>query len=89
MIAELKQSMHKTASQHIDKKLRNRMIMYCIISIAILGVTIYELIISSLSRRIALLAIVIGLALGMVTHRIFAISWHEDEQKVISRIDRL
>lgn|GEM_PF-7072180 len=49
------------AKKYIDKKLRNRMIVFTIISLVMLGVVIYEIAIGSIKRRIELAAIVIGL----------------------------
>jgi len=76
------------AKKYIDKKLRNRMIVFTIISLVMLGVVIYEIAIGSIKRRIELAAIVIGLWIWLLVHRMFHISRHEDEEKVISRIDR-
>ena len=78
---------NEIAKKHLDKKLRRRMIMYFIMSVIILGVVIYEFIITSISRRLALVAIAVGLGIGLLTHRMFKIYRHEDEAKIMSRID--
>ena len=75
-------------AKHIDKKLLKRMMVYFIMSLVIFTIMIYEVVIWSAPVWIVFIAVVIWLLLGSVTHRIFRISWHEDEKKVISRIDR-
>lgn len=82
------QQTRELTKQHIDNKLRNKMIVYFVVSLIMLGVMIYEITIDGVDAWMALLAMVIGLGLGSITHRIFHISWHEDEQKVVSRVDR-
>lgn len=76
------------SKKHIDKKLMRRLLIHFGISVIMLGVMIYEMIISSIERRRPAIAIAMGFAIGSVTHRIFLIYRHEDEQKVLSRIDR-
>lgn len=47
------------SNKHIDKKLRNRMMMYFIMSFAVLIFVIYELVIGSAPLWIALIAAIV------------------------------
>lgn len=54
-IAQAKQ----LTKQHIDKKLRNKMIVYFVVSLIMLGVMIYEITIDGVDAWMTLLAMVI------------------------------
>lgn len=89
MALDNRQARRQLAKKHVDKKLIQRLLMYFIMSLAILGFVIYEIVISSIYRWIAGIAIIIWFWLGLLTHRMFLIYRHEDDQKVLSRVDRL
>lgn len=78
----------KIAEKHLDKKLRRRMIMYFCISVIILWVVMYEIAIESINWRMAILFIILGFGIWIGTYRMFHIYRHEDEAKVMSRVDR-
>lgn len=77
------------AKKHIDKKIVRQLIIYFFVSLGMFGFVIYEIIVIPLHWRLALMVITIGFGIGLLTRRIFKITWHEDEQKIISRVDRL
>lgn len=56
---EMLREKKELSKKHIDKKLRNRMIMYFIMSVAVLGFVIYEFAIGVAPLWIALAAIVL------------------------------
>ena len=78
---------NEKARKHIDKKLRNRLRVYFVISIVLLGVVIYEVISGLVPLTFALLGVIAGILLGIVTARMFHLSWNQDAKKIVSRLD--
>ena len=54
-----------------------------------LGVIIYDLFQNTISFPLAVIAIGIGVLIGLVAGRMFKIHWHEEKNKVVSRLDEL
>jgi hypothetical protein len=81
------QSNREKARKHIDKKLRNRLRMYFVISIVLLGVVVYEAVSGLVPFTFALLGVIVGILLGIVTARMFHLSWNKDAKKIVSRLD--
>lgn len=72
---------------HIDKKLRFRLRLYSIISLVMLGIVLYEILIKILPLEFAVVGIFIGLFLGIISARMYHLSWSKDAQKIVSRLD--
>lgn len=53
-------SRRELGKKHIDKKLRTRMMMYFIMSIGVLGFSIYEIIAHQAPWHIMLVAMIVG-----------------------------
>lgn len=75
--------------QHVDKKLSQRMKIFFFISLALIAVVIYEVIITWYNPLFAVWFELLGIVIGILVSRMFHISWDEDEQQVISRMDKL
>jgi uncharacterized protein (DUF697 family) len=74
--------------RHIDKKLRFRVRLYSLISLVMLGIVLYEILfIKILPLPFAILGIFIGLFLGIISARMFHLSWDKDAKKIVSRLD--
>ena len=73
--------------KHIDTKLRNRLRIYFLISVILLGVVIFEIVTGVVGLAYAILGIVIGMLLGFVSARMFHLSWDHDAKKIVSRLD--
>jgi hypothetical protein len=72
---------------HIDKKLRFRLRLYSIISLVMLGIVLYEIFIKILPLEFAVVGIFIGLFLGVISARMYHLSWNHDAKKIVSRLD--
>jgi hypothetical protein len=71
----------------IDKKLVRRIRMLVIILLVMVGVLVYEILTSHINLFWVLLGIVSGLIVGLIVGRMFSIRWHEENEKVIGKLD--
>jgi len=76
-------------NQHIDKKLMFRLRLYVLISLVMLGIVLYEIFIKTLTLEFAIIGILIGLFIGVITARMRHLSWDHDAQKIVSRLDEV
>src|ERR1035437_10144478 len=72
---------------HIDKKLKFRVRLYSLISLVMLGIVLYEIFIKILPLSFAMFGIFIGLFLGIISARMYHLSWSKDAKKIVSRLD--
>lgn len=81
----------QTRAKHIktnaSKKLRNNLRILTIVYVILFIVTLYNVIVSQAIFWQVLTAIVIGLVAGVISSRMYKISWSKDEAKVIGKID--
>jgi hypothetical protein len=75
--------------QHVDKKLSTRMKMYFFISLVMIGIVVYELVITDINPLIVVGIFLASVGFGFLMSRMFHISWNEDDQVVTSRIDKI
>jgi hypothetical protein len=73
--------------QHLDKSLKFRLRIYFALALLFLILFIYDLIRRELNIGYGLLGILIGTCLGIVTSRMFHISWDTDAKRVVGRLD--
>lgn len=73
--------------KHIDRRLRMRLRIYFAISAILILLLIYNVYRGSLRLDFGLVGLMIGLGLGIITSRMYHISWDKDAKKVISRLD--
>lgn len=82
---------HRERVRHIKKnahkKLQINLRILSIVYLILLVVTIYSAINSHAILWQVLLGLVIGVAAGLISSRMYKISWNDDEAKVIGRID--
>ncbi len=79
----------ETFKQHVDKKLSSRMKIYFFISVIMIGIVVYELVITDINPLIVVGIFLASIGFGFLMSRMFHISWNEDEQVVTSRIDKI
>ena len=72
---------------HASKKLRINLRILSIISIILLLITVYELFVSHTLFSQVFIALIIGFTTGLISSRMYKISWDRDEAKVVGRID--
>ncbi len=74
---------------HTDKKLLLRLRLFLVISLVMLGIIVYDFFQNIISFPLAVTGIGLGVLIGLVAGRMFKIHWHEEENKVVSRLDEL
>jgi len=74
-------------AHHVDKKLRFRVRLYSIISLVMLGIAAYEIFIKILPLPFAVAGIFLGLFGGIISARMYHLSWSKDAKKIVSRLD--
>ena len=75
--------------KHIDRKLYNRLRIFFVIVIILVGLIIYDVLGGVLNIGLALGGFALGLVVGFFASRMFLIHWHEENAKVVSRIDEI
>src|SRR5271168_763384 len=73
--------------QHVHSRLRTRVRLYLSISIGIIIAIIYRIVVYGGGFLYPLVALAIGIGVGVLLSRMFNISWDKDAEKVVSRID--
>jgi hypothetical protein len=73
--------------KHVHSRLRNRVRLYLTISAVIILVIAYRLIFQGGDLRYPIIALAVGIGIGIIVSRMFAISWDKDSEKVVSRMD--
>lgn len=77
----------KNFKQHVHSSLQRRIRLFFGMGGVMLAVVLYDVVEGTLSPEWALVAIVIGTAVGWITSRILHLSWSHDGNMVVSRID--
>src|SRR6478735_1895275 len=77
----------RSHAKHIDKRLRFRLRLYFFISLVLIAVLVFNIGRGTLRIESGITALLIGIGLGIMTSRMFRISWDKDAQKVVSRLD--
>lgn len=83
----LKLSRPRSTQKHVDKKLRNRLRLYLVISIALLAVVLYDIVVGIVPLLLAFIGMAIGGVVGILASRMYHLSWDHDGKKVVSRMD--
>ncbi|VVB75131.1 Uncharacterised protein [uncultured archaeon] len=78
---------HKIVKRFVDRKLRMRMALFAIIILALLVLITYDIFMGAINAPLALAGILIGILVGFFAGRMFNITWHEESNKVVSRMD--
>lgn len=74
-------------SHHIDKRLRFRLRLYFLISAMLIALLIYNVFRGTLRLDLGVLGLSAGIMLGVISSRMYHISWHHNAKKVVSRLD--
>ncbi len=73
--------------KHIDKRLRLMIRIYFLISGILLLLLIYNVFRGALRLDLGIIALLVGVIIGIVASRMYHISWDKNAKKVISRLD--
>lgn len=85
-----KKQQHKEhIKQHVEWKLILRLKIFAVIVTGIILTWVWKIYLGELWILLGILALSIGILIGFLTGRMFKIFWHEETQKVISRLDAI
>jgi len=79
--------MNKKLEPHINSRLIRRLKMLGTILLIMAAVAVYEIFLSQIRLYWVLLALLIGLLVGYIVDRSFAIEWHAEREEVVGRLD--
>lgn len=74
--------------KHVDKKLQRRLWLYAGISLVLIVIVLYEVAVGVMSLFFAAIGVGIGVILGILSARMFHISWDHDAQLIVSKLDQ-
>jgi hypothetical protein len=72
---------------HASKRLRLNLRILSVVYVILLLITVYDVIIAQAIFYQVIIAVIIGLAAGVVSSRMYKITWDEHEDEVVGRID--
>lgn len=87
-MATRKLSKRAIARRHVHNRILVQLLLFVVISLIMFGVVIYDTITQAVNPLWLIGGIIVGLMVGWIAGRIFAIKWHEDTQKVIVNLDK-
>ena len=71
----------------LDKKLRFRLRLYFLLSLILILILIFNIVRGALRFDFGIISLFAGLAIGIVSARMFKISWNKDADQIVSRLD--
>jgi len=72
---------------HVDKKLKFRLRLYFIIAVIMFLVVLYDVFTNILSLEFAVVGVIAGIVVGVLSARMYQLSWDKDAEKIVSRLD--
>jgi hypothetical protein len=72
---------------HVDKKLQTRLRLYFLIASVLFIVFLYNIIRGALRWDLGIISLLIGIFIGIISSRMYHISWDKNAKKVIGRLD--
>ena len=75
-------------AHHLDKRLRFRIRIYIVISLVLIGILVYNVARGALDLAWGIAGLSAGIGIGILTARMFHVSWNHDAKKVVSRLDK-
>src|ERR1700739_1977862 len=73
--------------KHVHTRLRRRIQLYLGISILIVLAILYRILVDGGGFLYPLVALVVGIAAGLLFSRMYSVSWDTKAEQVVSRID--
>jgi hypothetical protein len=74
---------------HIHVRILMQLTLFITASIVLFGIVIYNVIQDNLNPVWLIAGIVLGILIGLIAGRMFAMRWHEDTRKVILGMDKM
>ncbi len=88
IITDIKNTI-ELSEKTVEKKLIWRLRMFFAIFVIILGLIIFDISIGVIHLLLASGGIALGVLIGILIGRIFKIRWHEEEARVVARLDTI
>ena len=82
-----KESNRRHFVHHLDKRLRFRLRIYFFVALFMLAFVIFDVATAKINILFALVSIIIGIIVGVLSSRMFRISWSHNANKVVSQLD--
>lgn len=79
--------MNKKPNIKIHKKLKNKLLLYSILFLITTGILAYDILFKSTPIYLAAIGFLIGLLVGELTQRMNKITWEDDDELVVAKID--
>jgi len=76
-------------AHNLDKRLRFRLRLYLLISLILIGILVFNVLKGTLRVDYGLLGLVAGVGIGIISSRMFHISWNKNAKRVVSQLDTL
>lgn len=88
-MAKVKKSRRHIYKKHIHSRLLLQLRIFAVISLAMFGIVGYDIADGVFGVELAGLGISVGLIAGFVVGKLYAIKWHEDSRKIVTRLDTI
>jgi hypothetical protein len=79
--------LRKSVKHHIDKKLQFRFILYFVLTLIMTAIMFFDIYKGYISLVLVVASVTIGIIIGIITSRMYHISWNHDAKKVMAKID--
>ena len=79
-----RQAQRKAIAKHLHRRVLTQLVIFCIVSIVLYGVVIYDALTNNLNLLWIIAGALIGVLIGYVVGKAFKLNWHDDSQKIIN-----
>ncbi len=81
--------LRKKISQHVDKSILMRFRIFAVVSLVFIGILGWDLFQQTITFPLLVVAVAVGIVVGMVASRMYHLSWDRDGKKVVGRLDKI
>lgn len=85
---KIKKSRRQLFRKHVHSKLLIQLRIFAAVALVMFGIVLYDVWEDIMSVELAALGIVVGLIAGFVVGKLYKVIWHEDSQKIVTRMDK-
>jgi len=85
----MKKPLHHLATRHLHGRILWQLVIFVLASVILIVISLNDVLKGNISFVWFVGSVIVGLIVGLFIGRMFLLSWHEDTQKVIMRMDKL